>query len=64
MLSVLAKNAKLEVSGTVANAFSNLFLSVTESVDLYRMGTDDVIRFLKDAFTIEFRGIMQCGIIF
>jgi hypothetical protein len=47
----------LQVPGTVGNAFNNFSLTVTESLNLHKMGKDGAISFLKDAFPVKFPGI-------
>jgi hypothetical protein len=42
---------------TVANAFNNFFLTISESLNLHKMGKEDAISFLKDAFPVTFHNI-------
>jgi hypothetical protein len=57
MPSLLTNNETVKDSGTVANAFNNFFLAITESLNLHQVGREDAISFLKDAFPVKFPGI-------
>ncbi|GFG38826.1 hypothetical protein Cfor_11239 [Coptotermes formosanus] len=52
--SLLVDNKKLNDPKSVANAFKNFFLNITENLDINHKGKGDAISFLKDSFPINF----------
>jgi hypothetical protein len=55
--SLLTNNEKVKDPGTLANAFNNDFLTITESLNLHQAGREDAVSFLKAAFPGKFPGI-------
>jgi hypothetical protein len=51
MPSLLTNNGEVKDPGTVANAFNNFFLKITESLNLLQMLREDAVSFLKVAFS-------------
>jgi hypothetical protein len=48
MLSLLINNENVKGPEKVADAFNNFFLTVAESLNLFQVGKEDTISYLKD----------------
>jgi hypothetical protein len=55
--SVFTEYGKVKDPETVANAFNIFFLTITESLNLHKMGKEDAISILKYAFPVKFPNI-------
>jgi hypothetical protein len=55
--SLFTDDAKVKDPESVANTFNNFFLTITESLNLHKIGKEDAISFLKDAFPVKFPDI-------
>jgi hypothetical protein len=55
--SVFTDSGKVKDRGRVVNAFNNFFLTITESLNLHKMGKEDAVSFLKDTFPVKFPNI-------
>jgi hypothetical protein len=57
MPSLLTNNEKVKDPRTMAFAFINFFLTITESLNLHQAGREDAVSFLKAKFPGKFPGI-------
>jgi hypothetical protein len=55
--SAFTNNGKVKDPETVANVFNHFFLTITERLNLCKMGKENAISFLKDAFPATFPDI-------
>jgi hypothetical protein len=56
MTSLIINDEKIKDPEKVSDVFNSFFLSIAENVNLYQVGKEDPISFLKDAFPSKFHG--------
>jgi hypothetical protein len=56
--SLFTDNGQVKAPEMAPNSsFNNVFLTITESLNLHKMGKEDAFLFLKDAFPVKFPDI-------